>query len=342
MSELRTGVLLANLGTPDSPRVSDVRRYLREFLGDPRVLDMAPLPRWLLLNLVILPTRPRRSARAYAKIWTAAGSPLRFHGNALREAVSVELGPHYVVELGMRYGQPSIPGALERLTRADVARIIALPLFPQYAAASTGSTVEKILETLERVDEIPPVETLGPFYDVPAFISAFTASARPELEAFRPDFVVFSFHGLPERHLRRADRSGRHCLASDHCCDGLGESNRGCYRAQCFSTARALARALELEVDRFSVGFQSRLGPARWIRPHTDRMLPRLAASGVKRLAVLCPSFVADCLETLEEIGIRGRKQWLALGGEDLLLAPSLNASPLWVRGVADLIRAAA
>ncbi len=342
MSEPRTGVLLANLGTPDSPRVSDVRRYLREFLGDPRVLDMAPLPRWLLLNLVILPTRPRRSARAYAKIWTAAGSPLRFHGQALREAVSVELGPSYVVELGMRYGQPSIPGALERLARADVARIVALPLFPQYASASTGSTVEKILETLERADEIPPVETLGPFYDAPAFISAVAAVARSPLEAFRPDFVVFSFHGLPERHLRRAGPSERQCLASDHCCDELGEINRDCYRAQCFSTARALARALELEVDRFSVGFQSRLGPARWIRPYTDRMLPQLAAAGVKRLAVLCPAFVADCLETLEEIGIRGREQWLALGGEDLLLPPSLNASPLWVRGVADLIRAAA
>ncbi len=342
MSELRTGVLLTNLGTPDSPQISDVRRYLREFLGDPQVLDMAPLPRWLLLNLASLPTRPRRSARLYAKIWTAAGSPLLVHGHALREAVSKELGPSYVVELGMRYGNPSIPSALERLAQADVARIVALPLFPQYSAAATGSTVEKILETLERAEEIPPVETLGPFYDAPAFLSAFTAVARPELDAFRPDFVMFSFHGLPERQVRRADPSGRHCLASDGCCDVLGEPNRSCYRAQCFSTARALARSLELEADRFSVGFQSRMGRTPWIGPQTDRMLPGLAATGVKRLAILCPTFVADCLETLEEIGIRGREQWLALGGEDLRLTPSLNASPLWVRGVANLIRAAA
>ncbi|MDH3211045.1 MAG: ferrochelatase [Myxococcales bacterium] len=342
MPELRTGALLVNLGTPDSPRVRDVRRYLREFLSDPYVIDLPAVPRWLLLNLVILPLRPRSSARAYGKVWLPEGSPLRVHGQALQEAVAAELGEGYVVELAMRYGRPSIPSALERLAAADVARIVALPLFPQYSTAATGSVVAKVFDTVERISSIPPVETLGPFYDDPGFIAAFAAVARLRLDAFRPDFVLMSFHGLPERHLRKADVHGPHCLASERCCDAVAEVNRNCYRAQCFATARTLASALDLATEAYGVAFQSRLGRTPWIRPYTDEVLPELARKGVRRLAIVCPAFVADCLETLEEIGIRGREQWHALGGEDLTLVPSLNADPAWVRATADLIRSAA
>jgi ferrochelatase len=342
MSDLRTGVLLVNLGTPDSPRVRDVRRYLREFLSDPLVIDLGPAARWLLLNLVILPFRPRASARAYAQVWMPEGAPLRVYGRALRDAVAAELGDAYRVELGMRYGQPSIPGALERLAAADVARIVVLPLFPQHSQAATGSVVAKVFETVERIASIPPVEVLGAFYGDPGFVGAVAATARPHLEAFRPDFVLMSFHGLPERQVHKADPSGRHCLAREGCCDAIGDVNRDCYRAQCFATGRALADALELADDDYRVAFQSRLGRDPWIGPYTDRVLPELAAAGVRRVAVLCPAFVADCLETLEEIGIRGREQWLSLGGEELLLVPSLNAEPAWVRATADLIRSAA
>jgi ferrochelatase len=342
MAELRIGALLINLGTPNSPRVSHVRRYLREFLSDPLVLDMPAVQRWLLLNFVILPFRPRRSARAYAKVWMPEGSPLLVHGRALRDRLAEKLGAEYVVELAMRYGKPSIPAALERLAAADLARIVALPLFPQHSAATAGSTLTSLQRAVAAIGDLPPVDGIGPFYGAPGFISAFAAVARPRLDAFRPDFVLFSFHGLPERQLLRADRSGSHCLASETCCDDLGDVNRDCYRAQCFATARALAAALELGAEAHSVAFQSRLGRTPWIGPHTDRVLPQLAQRGVKRLAVICPAFVADCLETLEEIGIRARAQWLALGGEELSLVPSLNADPAWVGAVADMVRSAA
>jgi len=342
MSDLRVGALLVNLGTPASPTARDVRRYLREFLSDPRVIDLPAFSRWMLLNFAILPFRPRVAARAYRKIWTADGSPLLVHGRALRDGVAKALGDGYVVELGMRYGDPSIAEALGRLAVADVARIVVLPLFPQYSEAATGSAVARVMETVQQVASVPPVETLGPFYDAPGFISAFARVARPRLDAFRPEFVLFSYHGLPERQIRRSDTLGGHCLSSASCCDSVGEVNRHCYRAHCYATTRALAAALDLDAESHAVAFQSRLGRTPWIRPYTDEVLPELAKRGVKRLAVMCPAFVADCLETLEEIGMRGRQQWYELGGEDLLLVPSLNAEPVWISAVAESIRRAA
>ncbi|MEE9606639.1 MAG: ferrochelatase [Myxococcota bacterium] len=336
----RIGVLLINLGTPRSPRAGDVRRYLREFLSDPRVIDLPAAARWLLLNLVILPFRPRRSGRAYAKIWTPEGSPLRVHGLALRDGVAEALGEGYVVELAMRYGEPSIPAALDRLAAADVARIAVLPLFPQYSSAATGSALARVFTELERRWNVPAIAVLGAFYHEPGFIDAVVGVARPQLESFRPDFVLFSYHGLPERQIRKSDPSGRHCLAAEGCCAAITGANRDCYRAQCFATTRALAAALDLAADAHAVAFQSRLGRAPWIQPYTDEMLPQLARAGVKRLAVLCPAFVADCLETLEEIGMRAREQWLGLGGEELCLVESLNAQPAWTEAVAEMLRA--
>jgi len=338
MMSSKTGVLLVNVGTPESPRASDVRRYLREFLGDPPVLGLSPLARFLLLNFVILPLRPRRSAHAYQKIWLPEGSPLLVHSRSLRGAVSAELGPSHVVEIGMRYGKPSIRTGLEALCRAGVERIVAFSLFPQHSEAAAGSADDKVREEHGRLENAPPLVTLGSFYADTGFIAAHTAVARDRLEAFRPDHVLMSFHGLPEEHVRRADPSGSLCLAKDSCCDDIGPANHFCYRAQCYATARKLAAALEIE-ESYEVAFQSRMGRTPWIRPYTQTRLSEIHAGGVKRLAVLCPAFVADCLETNEEIGIRARDTWLALGGEDFLLVPSLNDHPAWATTVADMLK---
>lgn len=335
----RTGILLVNLGTPAAPEPAAVRRYLAEFLGDPRVLDMPALARWLLLRAVILPFRPRRSAEAYQKIWGPEGSPLLVHGRALQEALAKALGDDFCVELGMRYGEPSIAEAFGRLEASDVARIVALPLFPQYASSSGGSAAEAVLRLAATRVSVPAMTVLGEFFDDPGFLGAWEAVAAPELAAFGPDHVLFSYHGLPERHVRRSDPGGRHCLVSDRCCDAIGPANRRCYRAQCFATTRALAARLGLRTEEHSTAFQSRLGRTPWIRPFTDEALPALAARGVRRLAVVCPSFVADCLETLEEIGLRARDQWAGLGGEELLLVPSLNAHPAWVAALERMLR---
>jgi ferrochelatase len=331
------GLLLCNLGTPDAPTPRAVRRYLREFLSDPRVLDMNPVGRALLLNLVILPLRPRKSAEAYSKIWTERGSPLLVHGEALAAAVRARLGSDWVVELGMRYGQPGIAAALARLRAAGVARVVVLPLYPQYATSTTASTVDQVRRLAAPSGEA--LAFVDPFYDHPAFLDAFASVGRPVLEAEAPDHVLMSFHGLPERHLRKADASGRHCLVAADCCDRIGPANRDCYRAHCLATARALAGRLGLADGGWSVSFQSRLGRTPWIRPYTDVTIAGLAAQGKRRLVVFCPAFVADCLETLEEIGIRAREQFLAAGGERLALVPSLNAHPAWVDAIIRIVR---
>lgn len=335
------GVLLVNLGSPEAPQPGAVRRYLREFLGDPRVLDLPAPLRWLLLYAVILPRRPRASAAQYAAIWTPEGSPLRVHGRALAESLAGHLGEGFRVELAMRYGSPSVRDGLEALVRADTERIHVVPLFPQYASSTTGSALARVFELAGSLCNVPPLAVVGPFYDHPGFVAAVAEVSRPTLEELSPDFVLFSYHGLPERQIRRSDPGGRHCLASADCCARVGPANRFCYRAQCFATTRAVADALGLEGGSHGVAFQSRLGRTPWIGPYTDRVLPELAARGVRRLAVLCPSFVADCLETLEEIGIRARRQWQELGGEALALVPCLNAHPRWVTALANLIRPA-
>jgi ferrochelatase len=339
MTAPRRGVLLVNLGTPDAPTPRAVRRYLREFLSDPRVLDMPAFSRWLLLNLVILPTRPRRAALAYEQVWTPEGSPLLAHGRALRDALRKQLGDDWVVELAMRYGVPSIDAAFERLASADVERIVVVPLFPQYASASTGSALDAVYAAAAERNNVPPLCVLPSFYAEPGFIRALAAVARDLPEDRRPDHVLMSFHGLPERQVKASDTTGAHCLASDTCCDAIGAANRFCYRAQCNATARSLARALGLRAEHWTLALQSRLGRTPWIQPYTDEVLPELHARGIRRLAVMCPSFVADCLETVEEIGIRARAQWLALGGEDLVLVPCVNDHPVWVEALAGWVR---
>lgn len=333
-----TGVLLVNLGTPDAPEPSAVRRYLREFLSDPRVIDINPVGRWALLNLVILPARPGKSAEAYRKIWRKDGSPLLVHSKALARAVAEALPPGYRVELAMRYGQPNIADALDRLVAAGCDRLIVAPLYPQYASSSTGSSVEAVYHQAGTRWNTPFVSVVPPFYDDPRFIDALAAVGRPVLDELKPDMVLLSYHGLPERHMVKSDMTGGHCLKSDSCCDRIDDRNRNCYRAQCYATSRALAERLDLPTGTWRVSFQSRLGRTPWIRPFTDEVLVELAKSGVERLAVFCPAFVADCLETLEEIGIRADEDFRRSGGKQLRLVPGLNAEPAWVDAVVGMV----
>lgn len=330
------GLLLINLGTPDEPTTPAVRRYLREFLGDPRVLDMSAIGRAALLHLVILPRRPKQSAHAYRTVWDPErGSPLLYHSRDLAAGVAAQLGETWKVELAMRYGRPSIEAGLTALERAGVDRVVVLPLFPQYASSSTGTAVSRVMELAQARWNVPALDFIPAFYDDPGFLTAFERVAAPVLAEARPDHVLFSYHGLPVRQIVKTDTAGTHCFKSPSCCDTL--ANPHCYRAQCFATTRGLAGRLGLTPDRYTICFQSRLGRTPWIEPFTDVELDRLAKAGTKRLAVLCPAFVADCLETLEEIGIRAREQWKAAGGEELVLVPSLNATPAWIDAVCAL-----
>ncbi len=338
VTEGRTGVLLVNLGTPDAPRTPEVRRYLRQFLSDPRVLDIPALGRAALLNLVILPTRPQKSAEAYREVWTDEGSPLLVLGQAFARGVAQEL-PECEVVLAMRYGNPSIEAGLDRLTEAGCDGIIVFPMFPQYASSSTGSAVQEVYRAAGERWNTPFVRVAPPFYDAPEFLQAFADVGRPVLEEFQPDHVLFSYHGVPERHVTKSDPTGTHCLARPDCCGAIVPANRQCYAAHCHATTRGLVAALGLAPDGFSHTYQSRLGRTPWLQPFTDEVLPALAAAGKKRLAVFCPSFVTDCLETLEEIGLRAKDDFLAAGGEDLRLVPSLNAESSWVHGSAALLR---
>jgi ferrochelatase len=338
----RVGLLLVNLGTPDEPRPREVRRYLREFLSDPRVLDLPAAQRFLLLELVILPLRPRVAAKAYRKIWTAQGSPLLVHGRSLAGKLQRRLGDGVQVELAMRYGEPSIGGALDRFERAGVHRLAVLPLYPQYSSAATGSSIERVLRLAAPRWNTPYLQVVPPFYDHPAYLDARAEMIRPFLAAPEPEHVFLSFHGLPERQLRRSDPAARggagggHCLVQADCCAGIGDANRYCYRAQCHAKARLLGERLGLPRERTTVCFQSRLGRTPWLRPYTEEALAEQAKSGVRN-AVLIPSFVADCLETLEELAMRGVETWRANGGETLRVVPALNADDRWVDALATI-----
>jgi ferrochelatase len=273
-------------------------------------------------------------------VWTDRGSPLLFHSQDLVEQVSALLGPSWQVELAMRYGEPTVADALERFRSAGIDRVVVLPLFPQYASSSTGSALEAVFRQAGEKWNVPNLSVIEPFYADAGFIGSFAAVGRPALEGFGADHVLFSFHGLPERHVRKSDESGRHCFASPDCCDRLVPANRNCYRAQCVATARLIAAELDLGESDYTVCFQSRLGRTPWISPYTDKVLDELARAGKKRLAVFCPAFVADCLETLEEIGIRAREQFQASGGDELILVPSLNSEEPWARAVVALVNA--
>jgi ferrochelatase len=329
------GVLLVNLGSPDSASVPDVRRYLREFLMDGRVLDVNWLTRFCIVHFAILPTRPKQSAHAYQSIWTAQGSPLV----ATSRNVLAKLQPRVSlpVELAMRYQNPSIPEAMRRLAQKGVDDLLLIPLFPHYAMSSFETAVERVKEVAAKLSPPMRVRVQPPYFKHPDYISAMVNSAEPYLrQGF--DHLLFSFHGVPERQIRKSDPTGSHCLNSESCCQTPSRAHETCYRAQSFQTMAAFVQRASVPPDKFSAAFQSRLGRHPWLRPYTDHELPRLAARGVKKLLVLCPSFVSDCLETLEEIGIRGRATFLEAGGTELVLIPCLNEHPLWIEFLRKMI----
>ncbi len=329
------GVLLVNLGSPDSPSVSDVRCYLREFLMDGRVLDVAWPLRAFIVYGCILPFRPKQSAEAYHKIWTAEGSPLIVYGQRVRAELQKRVG--VPVELAMRYQHPSIESAVQNLAGAGIDQVLLIPLFPHYAMSSYETAVERVKELLARLAPKLKLQVEAPYAESPDYVAALVASAADYLKAGY-DHLLFSFHGLPERHLKKSDPTGRHCLTAPDCCEVASPAHATCYRAQCFMTAAAFAAKAGLPMAKYSVSFQSRLGRDPWLKPYTDHELPRLAASGVKKLLVMCPAFVADCLETLEEIGLRGRETFLQAGGREFTLIPCLNDHPLWLDALQKMV----
>lgn len=332
-------VLLANLGSPDSPSTADVRRYLAEFLGDDRVLDRPPQPlRWLLLHGIILRTRPPKSAHAYAATWTPEGAPLVATSRRVQQQLAAALGPGVPVALAMRYGRPSIESVIRQLAAGGIGDLLVFPQYPHYAMSSWETVVVKVRAEAARLAPGLRLEVVPPFYADADYIEALHASARPWLD--RPyDHLLFSFHGLPVRHLRKADTSHAHCMLVPDCCATASPAHATCYRAQILRTTALFAGRAGLDPARYSVSFQSRLVGEPWLQPYTDAELRRLPAAGRKRLLVIAPAFVADCLETLEEIRITGRRTFLEAGGESLEHIPCLNDHPAYIDFLAGRVR---
>jgi len=321
------GILLINLGSPDSPSVPDVRRYLNEFLMDSRVIDVAWPIRRFVVGMILI-NRPKESAHAYQKVWMKDGSPLVvISKNVLKKMQARVKMP---VELAMRYQNPPIDGALRKLAGQGVDDLLLIPLFPQYAMSSFETAVERVKELAAKVAPGMRIEVQPPFYNHPDFISALVASAEEHLKQGY-DHLLFSYHGLPERQIKKSDPTGTHCLTKENCCEVASPAHATCYRAQCYQTTKVFAEKAGLPRGKYSVSFQSRLGKDPWLKPYTDFELERLAKEGVKKLLVICPAFVSDCLETIEEIGIRGRESFMQAGGKEFDQIPCLNEHPLWI-----------
>jgi ferrochelatase len=332
---MRKILLLANLGSPDDCTAPAVGPYLKEFLMDPRVVDIPYPLRWLLVHAIIVPFRKYRSAEAYSKVWLKEGSPLKVTTHLFAQKVAQRLQGKYEVVWGMRYANPSLEETVRRLQLSADDVVYFVPLYPQYATSSTESSIDGLRAALKRLRVAARVLYLQDFYDDLRFIQPLAASVRAQRAD--ADFVLFSYHGLPERHLKKLPQ-GDFCLKPG-CCDVMRFENRLCYRAQAFRTTQMVVSALGLQKSEYEVSFQSRLGRTPWIQPFTDLKLTELAHRGVRRLAVVCPSFVTDCLETLEEIQIAGRKTFRDAGGEDLRLIPCLNDSDDWVSSFCQLIQ---
>jgi ferrochelatase len=319
------GVLLVNLGSPDSPSVSDVRRYLREFLMDERVINTPWLLRAFIVDMILI-NRPKHSAEAYRKIWTPEGSPLIVTSRHVQAELQKRVNAP--VELAMRYQNPSIPSAIRKLRERGVDELFLIPLFPHYAMSSYESVVERVKEIAAKLAPQMRIVVQPPYFDSPDYITALVASAEDYLRQGY-DHLLFSFHGLPERQIRKTDPTGGHCLVKENCCEVASPAHAMCYRAQCFKTVAAFAAKAGIPAGKFSVSFQSRLGRDPWLKPCTDFELAALPGRGVEKLLVICPAFVSDCLETLEEIGIRGRETFLSAGGKEFAQIPCLNGHPL-------------
>jgi ferrochelatase len=316
----RIGVLLINLGTPAAPTASALRPYLKEFLSDRRVVEIPRAIWWLILNGIILNTRPRKSAEKYASIWQNEGSPLKIHTEALSRALQIELArriPYPIqVEHAMRYGQPDVAGAMQRLKAAGCDRLLVVPLYPQYAASSAATALDAVYRTLLRTRNMPALRTVRHYHDHPGYIAALKTSVEAYwAEHGRPKVLVMSFHGVPRYTLDKGDP----------------------YHCECHKTGRLLAEALGLAKDEYRIAFQSRFGRTEWLKPYTSEVLEELGRAGMRRIDTLCPGFAADCLETLEEIAMEGKTSFLNAGGGEYHYIPALNTRPDWVAALADI-----
>ncbi|MFT5885202.1 MAG: ferrochelatase [Arcticibacterium sp.] len=334
--KFKTGVLIVNLGTPDSASTPDVRKYLREFLMDGRVIDIPFISRWLLVNLIIAPFRSPKSAKIYKELWTEDGSPLKIYGEKNESQLQELLGDDYIVKLGMRYQSPSIESSLLALRKAAVKKIIVIPLFPQYASASSGSVYEEVTRVLSTWQSIPELRIINNFYHKDKFIEGFIENAKVLQSKRKYDHVLFSYHGVPERQVLKGDDDKRHCKLGT-CCNAITPHNQFCYRAQCFETTRLLVKKMELKEGEYTVSFQSRLGRSEWIKPYTDKVIVELAEQGVKSILAFSPAFIADCLETTIEVGGEFKEIFKENGGDHLDLVPSLNDMPIWVELLKEL-----
>jgi ferrochelatase len=331
----RTAVLLVNLGTPLTPQPKDVFHYLNEFLTDRRVIDLPWLRRQCLVRGIIVPFRFQQSAKQYQRLWTKNGSPLLVHGKAVQEKLQQSLGNRYIIILAMRYQFPSIQDALKKIENEQVDELIILPLFPQYASATTGSVHQKVMEYIQEWLYIPQLTFINSYFDHPAFIQAFCERASQYLlDSY--DHILFSFHGLPESHIRKIDKNNK-CLTSS-CCKQICSENHFCYKAQCYATARAIASQMRLNEQEFSICFQSRLGKDSWIKPYTLDVLHECVSKSYQKLLVFCPSFVCDCLETTYEIATEYQQEFVKLGGQEIQLVEGLNSHPKWIQALHQLI----
>ena len=334
---MKKAVVLINLGTPDSPSVSDVRKYLSQFLNDKRVIDISAAGRFMLVNGIIVPFRSPKSAKLYNKIWTSDGSPLTIHTKNLAAKLQQVLGSDYIVEWAMRYQNPSIESVLDKVRQQKPSDITFIPLYPQYASSSTGSTAELVLKELAKWEVIPNIKMINKFYDSPHYINAFVKAAESyDLKAY--DHIIFSYHGLPERQIKKASAHyGNNSCHFGKCCDAINENNQYCYRANCFETTRQLVKQLNIPEGKYTSTFQSRLDD-KWLKPYSDKVIAELGKKGMKKILVFSPAFVADCLETIYEIGTEYNDIFKEHGGESVTLVKSLNDNDVWVNSIKEII----
>jgi ferrochelatase len=336
ISKPKKGIILINLGSPDSTKVTDLRKYLDQFLMDERVIDKPWLFRALLVKGIIVPFRAPKSAEAYEKIWTEEGSPLIVFTKRLQQALQSRIDEP--VEIAMRYGNPTPEDAYSALLSKDpdIKEVIVLPLYPHYAMSSYETAVEYMKEVYEQKKYPFTLSFVPPFYNDEKYLNALAENIRPYLER-NYDHILFSYHGVPARHIRKSDVTGCHCLQSDDCCEKPSPAHQFCYRHQVRTTTRLVCERLEIPGDQYSISFQSRLGKG-WLEPFTDFRLAEMPKEGIKNLLILCPAFVSDCLETLEEIAMRGKEIFMNAGGESFTMIPCLNTNPLWVDAVEEMV----
>jgi len=333
----KIGVLLLNLGTPDDPSVGSLKKYLKQFLLDPRVIDIGTIARNILVRGIIVPTRAPKSAKSYKLLWTENGSPLKFYGLRVEKQLQEKLGDDFMVRIAMRYQSPSIPDVLKEFEKANLDKIVIFPMFPQYASASTGSALENAMNEISKWLVIPELHIVSSYHDNDSMLNIYADNAKKKgIENY--DYFLFSFHGLPIRQILKSDCSN-YCLNDASCCQSINDKNKNCYSAQCHDTSRRLASKLNIDSDQYQVVFQSRLGKDKWTEPFAPDVLKELAEEGIKKLLVFSPSFTADCLETSVEIADEYNEEFLKMGGHQLDLVESLNDDPKWVDTIYKMLQ---